>query len=608
MTDVPLTEDSLSADRIALDYGLRAQVRLLPYALGFFGIGLPLYIWSGVLFLPWWMIGLNLCLFVVLWLAFFLMKPALKAEGATEAQDPARIDTRLRQQWLCGGLWGLGLLTISLNVIDSGPSGVIFLIVCAGAAAGIIFFSSPILIFLLTLGPLAMAGPIIALHSLPPSGGGAQLAHLVTAGLSLALAFGLVLNRHLREHYLLEYRQLKLSLDREQVLKTRDDLSHAQMALMQTLSREVASGMRGLEQTLTQSLGLLVRAPAPRRQVEQALNIVSQLRDMVTTTVDDGTARSGHLDVTPEPLDIVALTADVAAVFAPLARAKGLEFQLLPPAALPESGAVVADPRRVRQILTHMLSNAVTYTASGRVTLKYQLEAGNRLRLEVTDTGPGLDAAELAQAFVPFERILRTSSGHSGTGLGLSLSRTLAGLMGGQLGAESTPGLGSRFSLDLPFDPQVSVPVRAVEADALLPESRETVVTGLTLLLLADDRLESVRLRTLLEQMGHRCLSTKSRPRALSLAQQGRVQGCLIATGAFEDLSEPQNHQKLAAYFQRLRDTQTVQGGQMTILALLPDGAQAEDLARMGVRPLLGSVTAAELTRALIQSDAQQKK
>lgn len=593
----------LSSDRIALDYGLRAQVRLLPYALGFFGIGLPIYIWSALSFLPPVMLGLNLCLFAILWLAFFLMKPALKVEGATETLEPERIDTRLRQQWLCGGLWALGVMVISLNVADSGPDAIVFLTVCAGAAAGIIFFSAPILIFLLTLGPMAMAGPIIALHTLPADGGAGSLAHLVTAGLSLALAFGLVLNRHLREHYLLEYRQLKLSLDREQMLKTRDELSHAQMALMQTLSHEVASAMRGLELTLSQSLSLLARAPAPKKQVEQALTTVNQVLDMVTNTVDDGTARSGRLSVAPEPLNLVALTEELSASFAQMARAKGLEFQLHLPTPLsdggPDKGAVIADPQRVRQILTHLLTNAVTYTVSGRVSLRYHSAADGYVRLEVTDTGPGLDAAELEQAFVPFARIMRTSSGHAGTGLGLSLSRTLAELMGGRLEAQSTPGLGSRFTLDLPFDAQAEAPL----PDSTEPEADTETPANQTILLLADDPLEGAQLRNLLEEMGHRCLSAKSRTRALSLAQQGRLHACLIATNSFEDLSLPQNRDKLEAYFTRLRDTQSET--RLRILALLPDGEQAEALSHMGVLPLLGPVSSAELTRALIQSDAE---
>ncbi|MFT3996859.1 MAG: hypothetical protein QM667_05590, partial [Asticcacaulis sp.] len=67
----------LSRDQIVLDYGLRAQVRLLPYALGYFGIGLPLYIWSASLFLSAVQIVINLALFACVWTAFFLIRPGL---------------------------------------------------------------------------------------------------------------------------------------------------------------------------------------------------------------------------------------------------------------------------------------------------------------------------------------------------------------------------------------------------------------------------------------------------------------------------------------------------------------------------------------------------
>lgn len=584
-------------DRIALDYGLRAQVRLLPYALGFFGIGLPVYVWAALAVMSVPMLGFNLLLFAGLWLAFFLLKPGLAAEGATETLAPGQIETRLRRQWLCGGLWSLGLLAVSLSAMHSGPEAAVLLIVCAGAATGVVFFSAPVLIFLLTLGPLAMAGPIIALNALHQDEGQFPLAHMVTAGLSLSLAFGLVLNRHLRQHYLLEYRQLKLLLDREQALKVRDELSHAQMAMMQTLSREVISGLRGLEQNLSRSLSLMVRAPAQRQPVEQALATAGHIRDMIVTTVDDGSIRQGHLDVVAVPFAADALLKDVSAAFAPLAKARGLEYRLdLPPE--PLTGAICADPQRLRQIVSHLLANAIGYTPSGRVSLSLMPPVDGFIRIEVADTGPGLDEAELARAFAPFERIRRTSSGHPGAGVGLNLSRALAELMGGRLEAWSAPGLGSRFWVDLPFDPHAVLS----EPETPVIPAPEVADPGMqTVLLLSDDALEAAQLRDRLEQLGHRCLNARTRARALSLAEKGSIDAFLMVSAPPEDLSLPGQRAKLEAWLARLRQTQTAT--RLKILALLPEGGQAESLSELGVRPLLAPFSAEVLQRALIRTD-----
>lgn len=587
-TDSVNMPQTLSEAEVAIDYGLKAQVRLLPYALGFFGIGLPIYVWAAHYFLSAGFIGLNLALFGVVWAVFFFLKPSLKAETLSSSA----LRAHFRRQWLCGGLWAISLMILSLAAIGGGAPAEIYLMICAGAAVGIIFFSAPILLFLLTLGPLAMIGPIIALHRLPGTDGD-QLAHLVTAGLALALAFGLILNRHLQEHYRLEFNQLRLSLDREAALQARDSLSHSQVSLMHTLSVEVATGLKGLEQSLSQSLNLLQRAPAPRHYVESALSNVEHLLGMITTTLDEDTARSGQLSVAIAPIDIEGLARAVVDDFQVMAHAKGLELEMAP-ASLPTQGAVMADPQRVEQVLSHLLSNALQYTPKGRVEVKLITLPDGLIRLEVVDSGPGLDEDELRRAFAPHERIVRTSSGHSGAGLGLSLSQSLAVLMNGRLGAQSTPDVGSKFWIDLPFDPAAIAPRPiAPESDDIDADSR-----GLRVLLLSNDSLRSAQLRESFETMGHRCLTSTTRARALSLASKGEVDAVVIATGALEDLSDPENRQGFESWLQRLRETQ--QAAHLTIVALLPEGDQVSPLQEMGLRPLLLPQSVDGLRRALM--------
>jgi signal transduction histidine kinase/CheY-like chemotaxis protein len=590
---------SASRESVVLDYGLIAQWRLAPYALGFFGIGLPLFIWTARVSLPPWLMGLFLLLFIVNWSVFMLMKgQTARRMTPTPVPDAAirrsLIRERLWRQWLASGLWTLTLLAISLS-IHAGPYTATLLLLCAGAAVGIIFFSAPVLIFLLTLGPIAAAGPIFALYHIDSSGG---LAQPMIGGMALALAVAFVLNRHMQEHYLLENAQLDAALEREAARTDSDALNEAKMALMETLSREVQSGLKGVSQNLLQGLTHLTRAPAPRQYVDSALAEIAHLQTILVTTLDNDTAAAGQIELDMQPLDIDLLVQRLMGQFADLARGKGLSFTYNPQG-MPEAGAALGDEHRVEQILAHLLSNAVLYTPQGRVEMKLLHLPEGYLRLEVVDSGPGLSEVELEQAFAPHSRILRTSSGHSGAGLGLSLSRSLAEMMGGRAGAESTLDVGSKFWFDLPYDMTARAPARPVQTE----EAETTALHSLRVLLIANDSLRAAQLRDLLEHQGHKCLTASSRERALILTKKGPIDACLISTGAFEPLADADNYAKLEAWLSALRLSQ--EDTAPNILTLLPDGAQAETLNALGVRVLLMPLNREALNRALSQPATQ---
>ena len=153
--------------------------------------------------------------------------------------------------------------------------------------------------------------------------------------------------------------------------------------------------------------------------------------------------------MTLESIDVVpaGLCADVVAVLADEAAAKGLSLQAncdnLPP-------GLRGDPTRIRQALLNYASNAVKFTAHGHVSVGCRLLTddadGLLLRFEVADTGPGIPAEVLDTLFSPFVQAdSSTTRNHGGSGLGLVITRRIAQLMGGDAGAESTPGVGSRF-------------------------------------------------------------------------------------------------------------------------------------------------------------------
>lgn len=584
-----MTSTTLSTDTIMVDYGLKAQTRLSPYVMGYFGVGLPVFLWAMSLSLsPWWL-TLYLPLFVAAWIVFMVLKGQCERLEAGP-QDNALIGRRMWRHGVASAVWTATLLVISVTAGRYGVAPEMMLMICAGAAVGIIFFSSPVLLYLLVFGPLAVAGPIIAMQI---SGQSPDLAQLLTGGLALALAMGVVLNRHMREHYLLQHREGVAAAEREAARAASDALDRERMALMETLSREVQTGLKSVEQNLTQSLALLARAPAPRQYVDDALRGITHLRSILVTTLDNDTAASGQIDLDVRPLDIERLAQDVAAQYAPLAQGKDLAFAVTAQG-LPEKGAALGDAQRVEQVLSHLLSNAVLYTQQGRIELKLAMLADGFLRVEVVDSGPGLDAGELADAFRPHLRIARTSSGHSGAGLGLSLSKSLAELMGGRIGGQSTLDVGSKFWLDLPFDADATPPARPVEVAAVAEPANDH---SLRVLLLSNDSLRSAQLREQLEHLGHKCLTSTTRERALALARKAPVDACVISTGGFEDLNIDDNRKKLDAFLDSLRATQAA--ARLNILALLPSGDQAEALESMGVRPLLRPHSRDSLARAL---------
>ena len=587
MTSAPSAPVSASSDTVLLDYGLRAQGRMLPWVFGFFGIGLPVFVWTARMGQSAEWLALYLALFTVDWTVFMVLKAQVD-KGVADPSETA-VRRRLTLQGAGGALWAVTLAIISLCAAMTGPAAEPLVMTCAGAAVGIIFFSSPVLLSLLILGPLAAAGPILASQTLHPN---ADFSHLMTGGMALAMAMGFVLNRHMRDHYRLQHRQMQLADEREVARAATDSVNAQRMALLETLQREVQTGLKGVENSLLQGLGHLTRAPAPRSHVDAALTEVAHLQSILTTTFDNDTAAAGRIEVEHRPLDIALICEHMLGQFSALAQGKSLGFTLNTHG-LPPSGAALGDEHRVEQVLAHLLSNALLYTQQGRVELKLATPTPGTLRIEVVDSGPGLDDDELAHAFAPHARILRTSSGHSGAGLGLSLSKSLAELMGGHIGAQSTPDVGSKFWLALPFDAKATPPIRPQAAFEEINEPTHS----LRVLLLSNDSLRSAQLRDQLEHLGHKCLTSTSRERALALARKAPVDACLISTGAFEDLRDDDNRERLQGFFESLRATQSE--AHLAILALLPEGDQIEDLQALGIKPLLLPQNRDSLGRAL---------
>ncbi len=166
------------------------------------------------------------------------------------------------------------------------------------------------------------------------------------------------------------------------------------------------------------------------------------------------------------------------------------------------------DPRRIRQIITNLLNNALRFTDRGHIILHSRCE-GKNWYIEVEDTGCGIDPARQHDIFQPFVQV---SSKRGGTGLGLTISASLAQAMQGELSVTSTPGIGSCFQLRLPL--------RATTMPIMKPAQRSISLQGLRLLLIEDNPLTQRISTEMLILNGAQVTAASSAAEALKILQE----------------------------------------------------------------------------------------
>jgi CheY-like chemotaxis protein len=192
---------------------------------------------------------------------------------------------------------------------------------------------------------------------------------------------------------------------------------------------------------------------------------------------------------------------------APFAQTKGLRFEMIEPTVLPQT--VRTDPVRMRQCLTNLVNNAIKFTESGHVIVRTTLtESSGKpfLRFEVEDTGPGIDPRVRDKIFEAFEQADGSMTRKfGGTGLGLTITRHLAELLGGSLTLTSELGKGSIFAIEIPADADIqNRPVqnrRNFPIPAETPESLPRQFQG-RVLVAEDVKTNQVLVRILLNQVG----------------------------------------------------------------------------------------------------------
>ncbi len=246
--------------------------------------------------------------------------------------------------------------------------------------------------------------------------------------------------------------------------------STAKSRFVATLSHEIRTplaAVMGLSRLLAQT-----NLDASQRDLIQKLDSATRhLLELLNHTLDFSKLEAGKLELAPVDFDLGALLTAISEIFFPSITDKKLRFSLVVPPTVPQ--ALYGDGLRLKQILTNLVGNAVKFTHSGEIGLQVSVREQKfpdvELQFVVTDTGIGLDEAQLRSLFRPFSQAdASISHRFGGTGLGLSISSQLAQMLGGSLTCESQKGVGSRFVLTVKLRHSEN-PVEARPAEASGP-------------------------------------------------------------------------------------------------------------------------------------------
>ncbi len=243
-----------------------------------------------------------------------------------------------------------------------------------------------------------------------------------------------------------------------------------------------------------QLLDMDARPDQDQANLRQIMRAGSHLLALVDDVLDLSRVEAGRMALSMEPVPACEILEECLDLVRPQAAARDVSLGLSGCA----SEYVRADRQRLKQVVLNLLSNAVKFNREGGdVAVTCAREPGGRVRVAVTDTGPGISPDDAATIFTPFSRIDADARGVDGTGLGLALSRRLVEAMGGTIGFEGAPGLGSTFHIELP-----AAPVDVTTARE--PETEEAAVStdpgsgGHRRVLYVEDNLANLRL---LEQL-----------------------------------------------------------------------------------------------------------
>ncbi len=237
----------------------------------------------------------------------------------------------------------------------------------------------------------------------------------------------------------------------EQRRELAEQASSAKTRFLATLGHEVRTPMTGVLGMTELLLDTQLDA-TQRRYAGSIQQAGTHLLQLVNDSLDLARIEAGRLELDNQPFELAPLLDEVASLIAPVVRKRGLLFVHERRPSMPVR--VTGDAMRLRQILMNLLGNAAKFTEHGQVGLGVELlPEGAGIRLEVSDTGPGITAEQQVRLFRRFEQAEgpHTASRYGGSGLGLAICQELAAAMGGNIRIDSRLGAGARFIVELPL-------------------------------------------------------------------------------------------------------------------------------------------------------------
>lgn len=270
------------------------------------------------------------------------------------------------------------------------------------------------------------------------------------------------LNRRLRQEVAIRRRaEDELRIAKEAA----ESANQAKTRYLAVISHEVRTPIAGIIGLvdMMRNEGLNASDAETLRLIESS---AEELLKLIGELLDHSRIEEGRMEVENVAVPVRQLLGETCDLFRGSAKAKNLEFSMSVNDAVPE--VIMSDPLRLKQILGNLLSNAIKFTSSGAVTVavtpRLSPSRQTLIRIDVSDTGIGIAENQLDRLFQPYSQADETIARRfGGSGLGLSISRQLAGLLGGGIEVRSKPGEGTTFTVELPTD-VVDAPRRTTPA------------------------------------------------------------------------------------------------------------------------------------------------